>query len=157
MFETFIIFLLAIAIIFIFSFLIFLLGKLYFKYLTKQENDIKEKYFFEREEIKERTKNLQELEEDYHRKIKILKDFCTEKDTFLKFYDKYKVYDLAETLMQERDNLDDYKESFRYKLSKKEEEVLWEYIGNTCVNLKIEDYENIKLRYEFYKDLKVDK
>lgn len=157
MFETFIIFLLAIAIIFIFSFLIFLLGELYFKYLTKQENDIKEKYFFEREEIKERTKNLQELEEDYHRKIKILKDFCTEKDTFLKFYDKYKVYDLAETLMQERDNLDDYKESFRYKLSKKEEEVLWEYIGNTCVNLKIEDYENIKLRYEFYKDLKVDK
>jgi Ni/Co efflux regulator RcnB len=151
MFETFIIFLLAIAIIFIFSFLIFLLGKLYFKYLTKQENDIKEKYFFEREEIKKRTKNLRELEEDYHRKIKILKDFCS-KDTIVKFYDKYKIYNLAETLMQERDNLNDYKESFRYKLSKKEEGVLWEYIGNTYVDLKIEDYENIKLKYDFYKE-----
>lgn len=157
MFETFIIFLLAIAIIFIFSFLIFLLGKLYFKYLTKQENDIKEKYFFEREEIKERTKNLRELEEDYHRKIKILKDFCTEKDTFFKFYDKYKIYDLAETLMQERDNINDYKKCFETKLSEKEKKVLWEYIGNTYVDLKIEDYEDIKLRYEFYKDLKVDK
>ena len=125
MFEIFIIFLLAIVSIFIFSFLVFSLGKLYFNYLTKQENDIKEKYFFEREEIKERTKNLRELEEDYHRKIKILKDFCTEKDIFLKFYDKYKVYDLAETLMQERDNLNDYKKSFENKLSKKEKEVLY--------------------------------
>lgn len=151
MFEIFIIFLLAIVSIFIFSFLVFLLGKLYFNHLTKQENDIKEKYFFEREEIKERTKNLRELEEDYHRKIKILKDFC-DKDTIVKFYDKYKIYNLAETLMQERDNLNDYKESFRYKLSKKEEGVLWEYIGNTCVDLKIEDYENIKLKYDFYKE-----
>ena len=151
MFEIFIIFLLAIVSIFIFSFLVFLLGKLYFNHLTKQENDIKEKYFFEREEIKERTKNLRELEEDYHRKIKILKDFCG-KDTIIKFYDKYKIYNLAETLMQERDNLNDYKESFRYKLSKKEEGVLWEYIGNTCVDLKIEDYENIKLKYDFYKE-----
>ena len=151
MFENFIIFLLAIVSIFIFSFLVFLLGKLYFNHLTKQENDIKEKYFFEREEIKERTKNLRELEEDYHRKIKILKDFCG-KDTIIKFYDKYKIYNLAETLMQERDNLNDYKESFRYKLSKKEEGVLWEYIGNTCVDLKIEDYENIKLKYDFYKE-----
>lgn len=156
MLETFIIFLLATAGIFIIDFLVSSLTNLYLNHLTKQENDIKEKYFFEREEIKERTKNLRELEEDYHRKIKILKDFCG-KDTFVKFYDKYKIYNLAETLMQERDNLNDYKESFRYKLSKKEEEVLWEYIGNTYVNLKIEDYENIKLRYEFYKDLKVDK
>lgn len=156
MFETFIIFLLAIASIFIFSFLIFLLGKLYFNYLTKQENDIKEKYFFEREEIKKRTKNLQELEADYHDKIKILKDFCTEKDTFVKFYDKYKIYNLAGTLIQERDNLNDYTECFKNKLSKKEKKVLWEYIGNTYVDLKIEDHENIKLRYDFYKDLKVD-
>lgn len=152
MFENLIIFLLAIASIFIFVFLVSSLANLYLNHLTKQENDIKEKYFFEREEIKEQAKNLRELEEDYHRKIKILKDFCIEKDTFHKFYDKYKIYDLAETLMQERDNLNDYKESFRYKLSKKEEEVLWEYIGNTCVDLKIEDYENIRLRYEFYKE-----
>lgn len=157
MFETFILFLLAIASIFIFSFLVFLLGKLYFKYLTKQENDIKEKYFFEREEIKERAKNLRELEEDYHRKIKILKDFCTEKDTFLKFYNKYKVYDLAETLMQERDNINDYKKCFETKLSKKEKNVLWEYIGNTSIDLKMKDCKNICLRYDFYKDLKVDK
>lgn len=95
---------------------------------------------------------MRELEINYHRKIKILKNFCTEKDTFLKFYDKYKVYDLAETLIQERDNLNDYKESFRNKLSKKEEEVLWEYIGNTCVDLKMEECENIMLRHDFYKE-----
>lgn len=152
MFENIIIFLLAIAGIFIFSFLVFLPGKLYFEHLTKQENDIKEKYFFEREEIKERAKNLRELEEDYHRKIKILKDFCTEKDTFLKFYDKYKVYDLVETLMQERDNLNDYKKSFENKLSKKEKNVLWEYIGNTYVDLKMEECKNIFLRHDFYKE-----
>lgn len=157
MFENLIIFLLAIASIFIFSFLVFLLGKLYFEHLTKQENDIKEKYFFEREEIKERAKNLRELEEDYHRKIKILKDFCTEKDTFLKFYNKYKVYDLAETLMQERDNINDYKKCFETKLSKKEKNALWEYIGNTSIDLKMKDCKNICLRYDFYKDLKVDK
>lgn len=157
MFETFILFLLAITSIFIFSFLVFLLGKLYFKYLTKQENDIKEKYFFEREEIKERTKNLQELEEDYHRKIKILKDFCTEKDTFIKFYDKYKICALAETLIQERDNLNDYKKTFENKLSKKEKNVLWEYIDNTFIDLKIKECEDIFLRHDFYKDLKVDK
>lgn len=151
MFEIFIIFLLAIACIFIFSFLLFLLGKLYFKYLTKQENDIKEKYFFECEEIKERTKNLRELEEDYHKKIKILKDFCG-KDTLIKYYDKYKIYNLAETLMQERDNLNDYTKHFENKLSEKEKKVLWEYIGNTYVDLKIEDYENIKLKYDFYKE-----
>ena len=156
MFEIFIIILLAIVSIFIFSFLIFLPGKLYFNHLEKQEKDIYEKYSFEREEIKERTKNLRELEENYHRKIKILKDFCG-KDTIVKFYDKYKIYNLAETLMQKRDNLNDYKESFRYKLSKKEEGVLWEYIGNTYVDLKIEDYENIRLKYDFYKDLEVDK
>ena len=157
MLVNFIIILLAIVGIFIFSFLFFLLTKLYFNHLKKQEKDIKEKYFFEREEIKEQTKKLRELERDYHRKIKILKDFCTEKDTFMKFYDKYKIYDLAETLMQERDNLNDYKESFEYKLSKKEKNVLWEYIGNTYVDLKIGEYENIFLRHDFYKDLKVDK
>lgn len=118
--ENFVIILLAIASIFIFSFLVSSLP--YFNYLTKKEKDIREKYFFECEEIKEKIKNLRKLEDDYHRKIKILKDFCTEKDTFLKFYDKYKVYDLAETLIQERDIINDYKESFRDKLSKKKEE-----------------------------------
>lgn len=152
MFENLIIFLLAIAGIFIFSFLVSSLTKLHLNYLTEKEKDIKEKYFFEREEIKEKVKNLRKLEDDYHRKIKILKDFCTEKDTFLKFYDKYKVYDLARTLIQERDNINDYKESFRDKLSKKEEEVLWEYIGNTCVDLKMEECENIMLRHDFYKE-----
>ena len=83
MFKNFIIILLAIASIFIFSFLISSLTKLYLNHLTRKEKDIKEKYFFEREEIKERTKNLWELEENYHRKIKILKDFCTEKKHFL--------------------------------------------------------------------------
>lgn len=156
MLVNFIIFLLAIASIFIFSFLVSSLTKLYLNHLTQKEKDIKEKYFFEREEIKEQAKKLRELEEDYHRKIKILKDFCG-KDTFVKFYDKYKIYNLAETLMQERDNLNDYKESFRNKLSKKEEEVLWEYIGNTYVDLKMEECENIFLRHDFYKDLKVDK
>lgn len=156
MLINFIIILLAIAGIFIFSFLVSSLTKLYLNHLTQKEKNIKEKYFFEREEIKEQTKKLRELETDYHRKIKILKDFCG-KDTFVKFYDKYKIYNLAETLMQERDNLNDYKESFRNKLSKKEEEVLWEYIGNTYVDLKIKDCENIFLRYDFYKDLKVDK
>lgn len=157
MFENIIVILLAIAGIFIFSFLVSSLTKLYLNHLEKQEKDIYEKYFFEREEIKEQAKKLRNLEEDYHRKIKILKDFCTEKDTFLKFYNKYKVYDLAETLIQERDNPNDYKKSFENKLSKKEKEVLWEYIGNTSVDLKIKDCENIILRHDFYKDLKVDK
>lgn len=127
MLVNFIIILLAIAGIFIFSFLVSSLTKLYLNHLEKQEKDIHEKYFFEREEIKEQAKKLRKLEDDYHRKIKILKDFCTEKDTFMKFYDKYKIYDLAETLMQERDNLNDYTESFEYKLSKKEKK----YYGNT--------------------------
>lgn len=152
MFENIIVILLAIAGIFIFSFLVSSLTKLYLNHLEKQEKDIYEKYFFERGEIKEQAKKLWNLEEDYHRKIKILKDFCTEKDTFLKFYNKYKVYDLAETLIQERDNLNDYKKSFENKLSKKEKEVLWEYIGTTSVDLKIKDCENIILRHDFYKD-----
>ncbi len=156
MLVNFILFLLAIAGIFIFSFLVSSLINLYFKYIEKQEKEINKKYSSEKEYIEKQTKNLQELEENYHRKIKILKDFCG-KDTLVKYYDKYKIYNLAETLMQERDNLNDYKESFRYKLSKKEEDVLWEYIGNTYIDLKIEDYENIKLRYDFYKDLKVDR
>ena len=151
MFGTFIIFLLAIACIFIFSFLVFLLGKLYFKYIDKQEKEINKKYSSEKEYIEKQTKKLQELEEDYHKKIKILKDFC-DKDTLIKYYDKYKIYNLAETLMQERDNLNDYTKCFENKLSKKEKGVLWEYIGNTYVDLKIEDYENIKLKYDFYKE-----
>lgn len=157
MFENIIVILLAIAGIFIFSFLVSSLTKLYLNHLEKQEKDIYEKYFFERGEIKEQAKKLRKLEEDYHRKIKILKDFCTEKDTFLKFYNKYKVYDLAETLIQERDNLNDYKKSFENKLSKKEKDVLWEYIEHTSVDLKIKDCKNMFLRHDFYKDLEVDK
>ena len=156
MLVNFIIILLAIAGIFIFSFLVSSLMDLYFKHIEKQKKDIYEKYSFEREEIIEKNKNLQELEENYHRKIKILKDFCG-KDTLVKYYDKYKIYNLAETLMQERDNLKDYTKCFENKLSEKEKKVLWEYIGNTCIDLKIKDYEDIKLRYEFYKDLEVDK
>ena len=156
MLVNFIIILLAIAGIFIFSFLVSSLMDLYFKHIEKQKKDIYEKYSFEREEIIEKNKNLQELEENYHRKIKILKDFCG-KDTLVKYYDKYKIYNLAETLMQERDNLKDYTKCFENKLSEKEKKVLWEYIGNTCIDLKIKDYEEIKLRYDFYKDLEVDK
>lgn len=152
MFEIFITFFLAIACIFIFSFLVSSLTKRYLNHLTQKEKKIKEKYFFEREEIKEQTKKLRELETDYHRKIKILKDFCTEKDTFFKFYEKYKIRDIAETLVQEKDNLNDYKESFENKLSKKEEEVLWKYIERITIDLKIKEYENILLRYEFYKE-----
>ena len=126
MLVNFIIFLLAIASIFIFSFLVSSLTKLYLNHLTQKEKDIKEKYFFEREEIKEQAKKLRKLETDYHRKIKILKDFCGE-DTFVKFYDKYKIYNLAETLMQERDNLNDYIKCFENKLSEKEKK----YYGNT--------------------------
>lgn len=146
-----VLFLTVIGIVIIFI-LIFLSVTLYFNHLTKQEKDIQEKYFFEREEIKKQVKELRELENDYHDKIKILKNFCTEKDTFIKFYDKYKVYDLAETLMQERDNINDYKKSFENKLSKKEKNVLWEYIGNTYVDLKIKECEDIFLRHDFYKD-----
>lgn len=141
-----VLFLTVIGIVIIFI-LIFLSVTLYFNHLTKQEKDIQEKYFFEREEIKKQVKELRELENDYHDKIKILKNFCTEKDTFIKFYDKYKVYDLAETLMQERDNINDYKKSFENKLSKKEKNVLWEYIGNTYVDLKIKECEDIFLRH----------
>lgn len=152
MFENLIIFLLAIAGIFIFSFLVSSLANLYLNHLTKQENDIKEKYFFEREEIEKQVEKLQKLEIDYHRKIKILKDFCGKEDTFMKFYDKYKIYDLAETLMQERDNINDYKKCFETKLSKKEKEILWEYIGNTYVDLKMKECEEVFLRHDFYKD-----
>lgn len=152
MFENFIIILLTIVGLIIVYFLISQPTTLYLKHLVRQENDIKEKYFFEREEIKEQVKKLKEIEKDYHKKIKILKDFCTEKNTFLRFYDKYKIYDLAETLMQERDNLNDYKKLFENKLSKKEKNVLWEYIGNTFIDLKIKECEDIFLRHDFYKD-----
>lgn len=152
MHEIFITLLLTIIGFIIFFVLLFPPIALYFKHLTKQEENIKEKYFFECEEIKEQAKKLREIENDYHDKIKILKNFCTEKDTFIKFYNKYKVYDLAETLMQERDNLNDYKKTFENKLSKKEKDVLWEYIGNTYVDLKIKECEDIILRYNFYKD-----
>lgn len=157
MFENFIIILITIVGIIIAFILIFSLVTLYLKHLINQEKEIHKKYSSEKEYIEKQVKELRKLENDYHDKIKILKDFCTEKDTFLKFYNKYKVYDLAETLMQERDNINDYKKCFETKLSKKEKNVLWEYIGNTSIDLKMKDCKNICLRYDFYKDLKVDK
>lgn len=132
--------------------LIYLPMTLYFNHLTKQEKEINEKYSTEKEYIGKQAKELRKLENDYHDKIKILKDFCTEKETFLKIYDKYKIYDLVETLIQERDNINDYTRSFEKKLSKKEKNVLWEYIGNTSVDLKIKECEEIFLRHDFYKD-----
>ena len=152
MFENLIIILLVIVGLIIVYFLFSQPITLYLNHLVKQENDIKEKYFFEREEIEEQVKKLQKIAKDYYKKIKILKDFCTEKDTFIKYYDKYKIYDLAETLVQERDNINDLKNSLENKLSKKEKNVLWEYIGNTYVDLKIKECEDIVLRYNFYKD-----
>lgn len=152
MFENFIMFLLAIVGLAIIFILLSLLGSLYFKHYYKKNTDINEKYFFEREEIKNQAKKIRKIENDYHDKIKILKNFCTTKEDFMKFYDKYKIYDIAETLMQERDNLNDYKEIFKNKLSKREKDVLWEYIGNTHVDLKINECEDIILRYNFYKD-----
>lgn len=152
MFENFIIILLTIVGIFIALGLIFSSTTLYLNHLMNQEKEIHKKYSFEKEYIEKQVKELRKLENNYHDKIKILKDFCTEKDTFLKFYDKYKIYDLAETLMQERDNLNDYKKTFENKLSKKEKDVLWEYIGNTYVDLKIKECEDIFLRHDFYKD-----
>ena len=152
MFENLMILLLTVIGTVIIFILIFLPTILYFNHLTKQEEEIHKKYSSEKECIKKQVKELRKLENDYHDKIKILKNFCTEKDTFLKFYDKYKVYNLAETLMQERDNLNDYKKSLENKLSKKEKDVLWEYIGNTYVDLKIKECEDIFLRHDFYKD-----
>lgn len=152
MFENFIIILITIVGIIIAFILIFSSVTLYLKHLINQEKEIHKKYSSEKEYIEKQAKELRKLENDYHKKIKILKDFCTEKDTFLKFYDKYKVYNLAETLMQERDNINDYTKSFENKLSKKEKSVLWEYIGNTSVDLKIKECDEIFLRHEFYKD-----
>lgn len=152
MFENFIIILLTIVGLFIAFVLIFSSTTLYLKHLMNQEKEINEKYSAEKEYIKKQIKELRKLENDYHKKIKILKDFCTEKDTFLKFYDKYKIYDLAETLMQERDNINDYTKLFEKKLSKKEKSVLWEYIENTSIDLKTKECEDIILRHDFYKD-----
>lgn len=132
--------------------LIYLPMTLYFKHSTRIEEKIHKKYSSEKEYIEKQVKKLQDLEYDYHKKIKILKEFCFEKDTFLKLYDKYKVYNLAETLIQERDNINNYTKSFENKLSKKEKSVLWEYIGNTSVDLKIEECEDICLKYDFYKE-----
>ena len=129
--------------------MIFSSTTLYLNHLINQEKEIHKKYSSEKEYIEKQAKELQKLENDYHDKIKILKDFCTEKETFLKFYDKYKIYDLAETLMQERDNINDYTKSFEKKLSKKEKSVLWEYIGNTSVDLKIKECEEVFLRHDF--------
>lgn len=152
MFENLIIIFLAIVGIFIAFVLIFSSTTLYLNHLINQEKEINEKYSAEKEYIEKQAKELQKLENDYHDKIKILKDFCTEKETFLKFYDKYKIYNLAEILIQERDNINNYTKSFENKLSKKEKNVLWEYIGNTSVDLKTKECDEIFLQHEFYKD-----
>lgn len=152
MFENLIVIVLTIVGIVIAFVLVFSSVTLYLKHLINQEKEIHKKYSSEKEYIEKQAKELRKLENDYHKKIKILKDFCTEKDTFLKFYDKYKIYDLAETLIQEQDNINDYKKLLENKLSKKEKSVLWEYIENTSVDLKRKECEDICLKYDFYKN-----
>lgn len=153
MFETFIIFLLAIVIIFIFSFLIFLLGKLYFKHYDKKNIDINEKYFFEKENIKEHRKIVKDLEKDYHQKITILKNFCSKEDEFLKTYARFKIVDIAETLVQENDNLNDEIEIFKNKITNREFQAIpFNYTEYQHIDLKDKDYKNIILRYKFLKN-----
>lgn len=83
MFENLIIFFLAIVGIIIVLTLTISLTNLYLNHLIKQEKEINEKYSAEKECIEKQVKELRKLENDYHKKVKILKDFCTEKDTFL--------------------------------------------------------------------------
>lgn len=150
MFETFIIFLLAIVSIFIFSFLVFLLGKLYFERYDKKNIAINEKYFFEKENIKEHRKIVKDLEKDYHLKITILKDFCPKEDEFLKIYARLKIVDIAETLVQENDDLNDEIEIFRNKMTNREYQAIsFNYTEYQHIDLKDKDYENIILRYKF--------
>lgn len=153
MFEIFILFLLAIACIFMFGFLIFLLGELYFKHYDKKNIDINEKYFFEKENIKEHQKIVRDLEKDYHQKITILKDFCPKEDEFLKTYARFKIVDIAETLVQENDNLNDEVEIFKNKMTDREYQAISSYYTRyQRIDLKDKDYENIILRYKFLKN-----
>lgn len=150
MFENLIIILLVIAGIFTTFGLLFSLGNLYFKHYEKKNIDINEKYFFEKEDIKEHRKIVKDLEKDYQQKITILKNFCPKEDEFLKTYAKFKITDLAETLIQEKDNLNDKIEMFKNKLTNREYQVIpFNYTEYQYIDLKDKDYENIILRYKF--------
>lgn len=153
MFENFIIILLTIVGLAIIFILLFSLGTLYFKYYDKKNIDINEKYFFEKENIKEHRKIVKDLEKDYHQKISILKNFCSEEESFLKNYAKFKITDLAETLIQEKDNLNDEIEGFKEKLTNREYQAIpFNYTEYQSIDLKNKDYENIILRYNFLKN-----
>lgn len=150
MFENLIIILLVIAGIVIAFGLLFSLGSLYFKHYEKKNIDINEKYFFEKEDIKEHRKIVKDLEKDYQQKITILKDFCPKEEEFLKTYAKFKITDLAETLIQEKDNLNDEIEIFKNKLTNREYQAIpFNYTEYQHIDLKDKDYENIILRYKF--------
>lgn len=153
MFENLIIILLVIAGIFTTFGLLFLLGNLYFKHYEKKNIDINEKYFFEKEDIKEHRKIVKDLEKDYQQKITILKNFCPKEDEFLKTYARFKITDLAETLMQENDNLNDEIEIFKNKMTNREYQAIpFNYTEYQHIDLKDKDYEDIILRYKFLKN-----
>lgn len=152
MFETFIVILLTIVGLAIIFILLFSLGSLYFKHYEKKNIDINEKYWFEKANIREQREIVKNLEKDYHQKITILKDFCLKEDEFLRTYEKFKIVDLAETLMQEKDNLNDEIEMFRNKMTNREYQAIpFNYTEYQHIDLKDKDYENIVLRYNFYK------
>ena len=153
MFETFIVILLTIVGLAIIFILLFSLSSLYFKHYEKKNIDINEKYFFEKANIREHRKIVKDLEKDYHQKITILKDFCLKEDEFLRTYEKFKIVDIAETLMQEKDNLNDEIEMFRNKMTNREYQAIpFNYTEYQHIDLKDKDYENIVLKYNFYKD-----
>lgn len=60
------------------------------------------------------------------------------------------VKDLAETLIQEKDNLNDKIEMFKNKLTNREYQAIpFNYTEYQYIDLKDKDYENIILRYKF--------
>ena len=139
--------------IIIIGFLVSLLGKLYFEHYDKKNIDINEKYFFEKENIKKHRKIVKDLEKDYHQKITILKNFCPKEDEFLKTYARFKIVDIAETLVQENDNLNDEIEIFKNKMTNREYQAIpFNYTEYQYIDLKDKDYENIILRYKFLKN-----
>lgn len=153
MFENLIVIVLAIVGIFIAFGLLFSLGSLYFKHYEKKNININEKYCFEKENIREHRKTVKDLEKDYQQKITILKDFCPKEEEFLKTYAKFKITDLAETLIQEKDNLNDEIEIFKNKLTNREYQAIpFNYTEYQYIDLKDKDYENIILRYKFLKN-----
>lgn len=150
MFENLIIILLTIVGIFIAFVLLFSLVSLYFKHYEKKNIDINEKYWFEKANIREHRKIVKDLEKDYQQKITILKSFCPKEDEFLKNYAKFKITELAETLIQEKDNLNDEIEMFKNKITNREyQAITFNYTEYQYIDLKDKDYENIILRYKF--------